>query len=164
MPSCLPADFPRIVQRAVDGVAMALRPAITGGALGGELLALVVSVVDEDGSAAEVWQGEIADRPRAEWPEDSYAIARGKTALTVRTGLTAEDVHKARPDLLTPDDVPWWGNTLVDFGAAHAGSGGVTIVVSASGLDEQWDQRICEAVADLLVISLAAVGSGSAGG
>ena len=31
-------------------------------------------------------------------------------------------------------------------------------------LDEQWDQRICEAVADLLVISLAAVGSGSAVG
>jgi hypothetical protein len=164
MPSSPSEDFHRIVQRAVDGVATALRPAITGGTLGGELLALVVTVVDEAGSAAEVWHGDIADRPRAEWPEDSYAIARGKTALTVRTGLTAQDVHKARPDLLTADDVPWWGNTLLDLGGTGVGSVGQTIVVSASGLDEQWDQRICEAVGDLLVISLAAGGSGSAVG
>lgn len=31
--------------------------------------------------------------------------------------------------------------------------------MSASGLDEGWDQRICEAVADLLVISMGADGT-----
>ena len=153
MPGTLTTHPSWIVQQVVDGVAVALRPAITGGALGGELLAIVVSVLGADGSEAEVWHGHIADLPEAEWPEDSYGIARGKTALTVRTGLTAEEVHKVRPELLKADDVPWWGNTQIDVD-------GRRVVVSASGLDEGWDQRICEAIADLLVITAAAGGSG----
>ena len=142
----------RIVQRVVDGAAAALEPVVTGGALGGELLAIVVSVLADDGSDVEVWHGHIADLPEAQWPEDSFGIARGKTALTVRTGMTAEEVHKVQPELLKEDDVPWWGNTLIEIG-------GRVVVVSASGLDEGWDQRICEAIADLLVISLAADGT-----
>jgi hypothetical protein len=137
----------RIVQRVVDGVAAALRPAVTGGGLGGELLALTVTVLAEDLGPAEIWSGHIADPGRADRPEGNYAVARAKTALTLRTGLTAEEVHKVQPELLVPGDVEWWGNTVLDIG-------GVRIVVSASGLAEAWDQRVCEALADLLAISL----------
>jgi hypothetical protein len=155
MPPNLLESSHKIVQQVVDGAAVALKPVVTGGGLGGELLAIVVSVLrgddvaDAADAAVEIWHGHIADLPEADWPEDSYAIARGKTALTVRTGLTAEEVHKVHPELLAAGDVPWWGNTLIDIG-------GRRVIVSASGLDEQWDQRICEAIADLLVISFAA--------
>jgi len=138
----------RIVQRVVDGVAAALRPAVTDGGLGGEVLALTFTVLAEDAGPTEIWSGHIADPGRLEHPEGNYAVARAKTALTLRTGLTAEEVHKVQPELLVPGDVEWWGNTVLDIGE-------VRVVVSASGLAETWDQRVCEALADLLAISLA---------
>jgi hypothetical protein len=137
----------QLVQRLVDGIAAALGPAVTGGGLGGELLALTVTLVADEGPAVEVWSGHIADPARTDPPEGNYAVARAKTALTLRTGLTAEEVHKVQPELLVPGDVEWWGNTVLDIG-------GVRVVVSASGLAEGWDQRVCEALADLLAISL----------
>ncbi|MRH92626.1 hypothetical protein GFY24_35285 [Nocardia sp. SYP-A9097] len=144
----LPEHANVIVDRVVTGVSTGLKPMITSGFLGGGLLAIVVTVIADDGSALEVWHGHIADLPEADWPEDSYGIARAKTALTLRTGLTAEQVHKSHPGLLLPGDVEWWGNTQLQIG-------GRRVIVSASGLDEIWDQRICEAIADLLVIALA---------
>ena len=135
-----------LAAKAAEGVSTALHDAITGGALGGPLLAIVVSLVDTDGTAREIWHGHVADLPVDQWPEDSYGIARAKTALSVRTGMTAEQVFKERPDLLLPGDVEWWGNTLILVD-------GLRVVVSASGLDEQWDQRICEAFAGLLAVA-----------
>lgn len=136
----------RIVQRVVDGVAAALFPAVTGGGLGGDLLALTVTIFGE-GDPVEIWSGHIAGPSVTEPPVGNYAVARAKTALTLRTGLTAEEVHKVQPELLAPGDVQWWGNTMLEIG-------GVRVVVSASGLAEVWDQRVCEALADLLAISL----------
>jgi len=137
----------RTVQRVVDGVAAALRPAVTGGGLGGEVLALTVTVLAEDAGPTEIWSGHIVDPARGGDPAGNYAVARAKTALTLRTGLTAEEVHRVQPELLVPGDVQWWGNTVLDIGK-------VRVVVSASGLAETWDQRICEALADLLAISV----------
>lgn len=155
-----------LVHRVVEGVAASLGPAITGGRLGGDRLAVTVTVVG-DGVPVEIWGGHIAALDRFTDPDGDrddgtdadadagwatgyaadYAAARAKTALTLRTGLTAEEVHRVQPELLAPGDVPNWGNTALDLG-------GVRVVVSASGLDEAWDQRVCEAVADVLAISL----------
>ena len=40
-------------------------------------------------------------------------IARGKTKLSARTGMSARQVIELHPELLCPSDVKYWGNTIV---------------------------------------------------
>ena len=53
----------------------------------------------------------IGDSDKWLYPYDE--IARGKTKLSARTGLSARQVIDHHPELLCPSDVKYWGNTIV---------------------------------------------------
>ncbi|WP_149375553.1 hypothetical protein [Mycolicibacterium sp. P9-64] len=85
----------------------------------------------------------ISDLPRDRWPAPFDELARGKAALTARTGMPSRRVLQDRLDLLEPGDPCWFGSVI---DTAHG------LVVAASGGPEDVDEMISRAVLDLIRI------------
>jgi hypothetical protein len=85
----------------------------------------------------------IADHPREEWPAPFDEVARGKAALTARTGMPSRLVLQDRLDLLEPGDPCWFGSVI---------DGTRGLIVAASGGPEDVDEMICRIVLDLITL------------
>lgn len=74
----------------------------------------------------------------SDWEHPYDEIARGKTRISARTGLSSREVHTMRPHLLVPGDVKYWGNAI-----------GPPFIVSCSGVEPWFDEAISNAVLGL---------------
>jgi hypothetical protein len=83
----------------------------------------------------------ISDVPRDRWPAPFDELARGKAALTARTGMPSRRVLQDRLDLLEPGDPCWFGS-VIDTARG--------LVVAASGGPEDVDEMISQTVLDLI--------------
>jgi hypothetical protein len=70
----------------------------------------------------------------AGWRNRWDDVARAKTALSARTGLSTREAQFLRPAALVDGDVMWWGNAI--DGA---------VIVSCSGLQPWFDEAISTA-------------------
>jgi hypothetical protein len=100
--------------------------------------AYVVVVLLADQTLGEL---VVSDLPRDQWPAPFADVARGKAALTARTGLPSRTVLQDRQDLLQPGDPRWFGSAL------EPASG---LVVAASGGPEDVDELISRMVLELI--------------
>jgi hypothetical protein len=85
----------------------------------------------------------ISDLPRDQWPAPFDDVARGKAALTARTGMPSRRVLQDRLDLLEPGDPCWFGS-VIDSARG--------LIVAASGGPEDVDEMICRTVLELITI------------
>ena len=73
---------------------------------------------------------------RSAWDADYAAYARGKAAISWRTGLDSHVVCETRPHLLRPADGTVWGSVCVEG-----------IVVGVSGANPWYDEAFAGAIA-----------------
>ena len=88
-----------------------------------------------DPSQAILYEESIGEP--AKWERDYAAIARAKTLLSWKCGLSSQEIVERYPYLLQDSDVAYWGSVV---------RGG--LVIGASGVQSYFDQWACGLVAD----------------
>jgi hypothetical protein len=128
------------LSEAIDNAFNAIEPLVRAVAQWPEVnAAAYVVVVAQPGHALR--QLVVADLPKDQWPAPFDDVARGKAALTARTGMPSRTVLQNRLDLLQPGDPCWFGSAI------DPASG---LVVAASGGPEDMDELIAQTVLDLI--------------
>jgi hypothetical protein len=73
---------------------------------------------------------------QGDWVDNYDNIARMKTKISARTGLTSRQVQRLHPELLVYVDVMYWGNAVLG-----------NLIVSCSGVQPWFDEAISNTVA-----------------
>lgn len=73
------------------------------------------------------------------WKKDYAAIAHGKYAASLRTGLSSRNLLNKYPELLAEGDAKWAGSVV---------SGG--IIVACSGFQDYLDEMVCNMLIAIL--------------
>ncbi|SAI06912.1 Uncharacterised protein [Bordetella ansorpii] len=126
--------------RAVELVMPMLRAAVADGRIGDSqcLHVVVMHPLKTPGNAtfeeAVLYEASVGDRDR--WDADYAAYARGKAALSWRTGQNSHAVCTTVAHLLRPEDTALWGSVW------HEG-----IIVGVSGAQPWYDEAFAGAVA-----------------
>jgi hypothetical protein len=92
------------------------------------------SPATHDFEEAILYEQSVGDR--SAWDADYAAYARGKAAISWRTGLDSHVVCETRPHLLRPADGTVWGSVCVEG-----------IVVGVSGANPWYDEAFAGAIA-----------------
>lgn len=132
-----------MIDTALNAVSTAVVELMSGGVLERKDLHIVVATRDRayvDGYRIleERSFGDIL-----KWENPYARIARGKTALTARTGLSSRVVQKLDTELLRRGDVKFWGNAIKG-----------DLIVSCSGVQPHYDEAISKMVMDLLLAAI----------
>ncbi len=126
-----------IAKEAIDLATPLILGLMDGDVTNRDDLHVVVAVNDDTPSPNEYEL--MAERSFGEpyrWDHNYADIARGKTMITARTGLTSRQVQLMQPELLVDGDVMFWGNTLLG-----------NIIVSCSGVQPWFDEAISNTIA-----------------
>lgn len=72
------------------------------------------------------------------WEHAYDEIAKGKTEISARTGLTSREAQMMYPELLVSSDIMFWGNAV-----------SVDLIVSCSGVQPWFDEAISKTILGL---------------